>query len=216
MPNSRPRLTQLEMRGNFINRHIGSSPEQIQTMLAELGLTELEAIIAEAIPANILNHEPLNLTETISERAVIKHLRKMRARNKVFTSMIGMGYYDTLMLAVIKRNVLENPSWYTAYTPYQAEVSQGRLEALLNFQQMIIDLTGMDLANASLLDEATAAAEAMTMARRLSTSSSNCIVVDSDCHPQTIAVVKTRAHALGYEVLVCDPYPHLDIQAYAR
>ena len=149
MPNTRPGLVQLEMRGNFINRHIGSNPQQIQAMLAELGLNELEDIIEQAIPADILNHEPLKLTETISEQAVIKYLRKIRGRNKVFTSMIGMGYYDTMMPAVIKHNVLENPAWYTAYTPYQAEVSQGRLEALLNFQQMIMDLTGMELANAS-------------------------------------------------------------------
>jgi glycine dehydrogenase len=204
MPNSP--LNQLEMRGNFVHRHIGSNPQQIKTMLAELGATELEDIINLAIPTDILNVEPLKLTETISERAVIKYLRNIRARNKVFTSMIGMGYYDTIMPAVIKHNVLENPSWYTAYTPYQAEVSQGRLEALLNFQQMIVDLTGMELANASLLDEATAAAEAMSMSRRLSTSTSNCIVVDKDCHPQTIAVVKTRAHSLGYEVIIADPY----------
>jgi glycine dehydrogenase len=156
MPTSRPQLNQLEMRGNFINRHIGPNQQQTREMLAELGLTELEEIIEQAIPANILNNEPLKLTETMSERAVITHLRKMRSRNKVFTSMIGMGYYDTVMPAVIKRNVLENPGWYTAYTPYQAEVSQGRLEALLNYQQMIIDLTGMELANASLLDEGTA------------------------------------------------------------
>ena len=170
MPTARPKLNQLEMRGNFINRHIGPNQQQIREMLAELGLNDLEDIIQQAIPENILNQEPLKLTETISERAVIKHLRNMRSRNKVFTSMIGMGYYDTVMPAVIKRNVLENPGWYTAYTPYQAEVSQGRLEALLNYQQMIIDLTGMELANASLLDEATAAAEAMTMSRRLSKS----------------------------------------------
>jgi glycine dehydrogenase len=210
MPNTRPSLVQLEMRGNFINRHIGSNPQQIQTMLAELGLNELEDIIKLAIPADILNQEPLKLTETISEQAVIKYLRNIRGRNKVFTSMIGMGYYDTIMPAVIKHNVLENPAWYTAYTPYQAEVSQGRLEALLNFQQMIIDLTGMELANASLLDEATAAAEAMTMSRRLSQSSANTIVVDENCHPQTIAVVKTRAHALGYQVIVTDPYQDLE------
>ena len=209
MTSSRPSLAQLEMRGNFINRHIGPNAQQIKDMLAELGVNELEDIIALAIPANILNHEPLKLTETVSERAVIKHLRKMRERNKVFTSMIGMGYYDTIMPAVIKRNVLENPGWYTAYTPYQAEVSQGRLEALLNFQQVIIDLTGMELANASLLDEATAAAEAMTMSRRLSKSTANSIFVDRDCHPQTIAVIKTRAGSLGYEVIVADPYRNL-------
>ncbi|MCX7094591.1 MAG: aminomethyl-transferring glycine dehydrogenase [Methylobacter sp.] len=209
MTSSRPSLAQLEMRGNFINRHIGPNSQQIKDMLTELGINELEDIIDLAIPANILNHEPLKLTETISERAVIKHLRKMRERNKVFTSMIGMGYYDTVMPAVIKRNVLENPAWYTAYTPYQAEVSQGRLEALLNFQQVIIDLTGMELANASLLDEATAAAEAMTMSRRLSKSTANSIFVDRDCHPQTIAVIKTRAGSLGYEVIVADPHQNL-------
>jgi glycine dehydrogenase len=210
MTTSRSDLAQLEMRGNFINRHIGPNPQQIQEMLAELGLSELDDIIKQAIPANILNDEPLKLTETISERAVIRHLRKMCERNKVFTSMIGMGYYDTAMPTVIKRNVLENPGWYTAYTPYQAEVSQGRLEALLNFQQVIIDLTGMELANASLLDEATAAAEAMTMSRRLSKSTANSIVVDQDCHPQTIAVIKTRARSLGYDVIVADPYRDLE------
>ncbi|MGZ8241176.1 MAG: aminomethyl-transferring glycine dehydrogenase [Methylobacter sp.] len=210
MPISRPRLDQLEMRGNFISRHIGPNPQQTKEMLAELGLNELEEIIEQAIPADILTQEPLKLTETVSESAVIKHLRKMRERNKVFTSMIGMGYYDTTMPAVIKRNVLENPGWYTAYTPYQAEVSQGRLEALLNFQQMIIDLTGMALANASLLDEATAAAEAMTMSRRLSKSTANSIFVDQDCHPQTIAVVKTRARSLDYEVIIADPYTELE------
>ncbi len=214
MPNNRPSLVQLEMRGNFINRHIGSNPQQIKAMLAELGLNNLEDIIEQAIPADILNQEPLKLTETISEQAVIKYLRNIRARNKVFTSMIGMGYYDTIMPAVIKHSVLENPAWYTAYTPYQAEVSQGRLEALLNFQQMIMDLTGMELANASLLDEATAAAEGMTMARRLSSSTAHAIFVDQDCHPQTIAVVKTRAHALGYEVIVSNPYQDLQQQDF--
>ena len=206
----RPSLAQLEMHGNFIDRHIGSNLQQTRAMLAELGLNELEDIIDLAIPANILNHEPLELTETISERAVIEYLRKMRERNKVFTSMIGMGYYDTIMPAVIKRNVLENPAWYTAYTPYQAEVSQGRLEALLTFQQVIMDLTGMELANASLLDEATAAAEALSMSRRLSKSAANSIFVDNDCHPQTIAVIKTRAYSLGYEVIVADPYQDLE------
>ncbi len=214
MTTTRLKLNQLEMRGNFINRHIGPNQQQTRDMLAELGLNELEDIIEQAIPANILNRDPLKLTETISERAVITHLRKMRERNKVFTSMIGMGYYDTVMPAVIKRNVLENPGWYTAYTPYQAEVSQGRLEALLNYQQMIIDLTGMELANASLLDEATAAAEAMTMSRRLSKSSANSVFVDQDCHPQTIAVIKTRAYSLGYEVIVADPFDGLEQQDF--
>jgi glycine dehydrogenase len=213
MTESRPSLNQLEMRGDFIQRHIGSNSQQMREMLAELGLTELEQIVERALPEDIVDREPLKLTETISEVAVIEHMRRMRERNKVFTSMIGMGYYDTVMPAVIKRNVLENPGWYTAYTPYQAEISQGRLEALLNFQQTIIDLTGLDIANASLLDEATAAAEAMAMSRRLSKSPANSIVVDCDCHPQTIAVVKTRARSMGYEVIVADPYR--DLQQYS-
>lgn len=210
MTTNRPRLEELEMRGSFIPRHIGPDARQTQDMLAEVGLSNLEDLVEKIIPANILNHEPLKLTETISERAVIKYLRNMRERNRVLGSMIGMGYYDTVMPSVIKRNVLENPGWYTAYTPYQAEVSQGRLEALLNFQQLIIDLTGMELANASMLDEATAAAEAMTMSRRLSKSPSNKVLIDSDCHPQTIAVVQTRAGSLGYQVVVADPYTDLD------
>ncbi|MEQ1546783.1 aminomethyl-transferring glycine dehydrogenase [Methyloglobulus sp.] len=210
MPTTRTSLNQLEMRGHFMHRHIGPNKQQMQEMLTELGLTDLEEIIEKALPDDIINHEPLKLTETISESAVIKHMHKARERNKVFTSMIGMGYHGTIMPAVIKRNVLENPGWYTAYTPYQAEVSQGRLEALLNFQQMIIDLCGMELANASLLDEATAAAEAMAMSRRLSKSTANAIVVDQDCHPQTIAVVLTRSYSLGYEVIIADPYNDLE------
>ncbi len=214
MSQTRPNLNQLEMRGHFANRHIGPNMQQTQEMLAELGLVGLEEIIDKALPSDIINDEPLKLTETISESAVIKYMRLMRERNKVFTSMIGMGYYDTVMPAVIKRSVLENPGWYTAYTPYQAEVSQGRLEALLNFQQMIIDLTGMELANASLLDEATAAAEAMAMSRRLSKNPANTIVVDQDCHPQTIAVVLTRARSMGYQVVVADPYNGLQLHDF--
>ena len=214
MSSHRFSLEQLEMRGSFIPRHIGPDQQQTQAMLKTLGLQKLEELIEKVIPANILNHEPLKLTETISERAVIKYLRKMRERNQVLVSMIGMGYYDTIMPAVIKRNLLENPGWYTAYTPYQAEVSQGRLEALLNFQQMIIDLTGMELANASLLDEATAVAEAMTMSRRLAKSACDTVLIDQDCHPQTIAVVKTRAASLGYQVLEVDPYADADLRQH--
>lgn len=209
MSESRPSLNKLEMRGNFIQRHIGCDAQQTATMLKLLGLNKLEDLIDQAIPANIINHQPLKLTDTISEQAVIKYLRQMRNRNQVFTSLIGLGYYDTIMPAVIKRNVLENPGWYTAYTPYQAEISQGRLEALLTFQQMIIDLTGMEIANASLLDEATAAAEAMAMSRRLSKSSSNCVFIDHNCFPQTIAVMQTRAESFGFEVAVGDPYQQL-------
>ena len=214
MSSSKLPLSQLEMRGNFILRHIGANQQQTAAMLSELGLEHLDDLIEQAIPDNILSDEPLKLTETISERAVIKYLRKIRSRNKVYTSMIGMGYYDTIMPAVIKRNVLENPGWYTAYTPYQAEVSQGRLEALLNFQQMVIDLTGMELANASLLDEATSAAEAMAMSRRLSRNNSNNVFIDQDCHPQTIAVMQTRANSLGFSTIIANPYQDLENQDF--
>jgi glycine dehydrogenase len=207
-------LTELEMRGNFIQRHLGSNAEQRAEMLAALGLSSLEELAAEAMPKNILTQPDLKLIETIDERAVILYLRKMRSKNQVFTSLIGMGYYDTIMPAVIKRNVLENPAWYTAYTPYQAEVSQGRLEALLTFQQMVMDLTGMEIANASLLDEATAAAEAMAMCRRLAESKSNQVFIDHDCHPQTIAVMQTRARSLGFQVVIGNPYQDLAAQDF--
>ena len=202
------------MRGNFIRRHIGANQQQTAEMLKALGLESLDELTEQAIPANILSDEALKLTENISEGAVIKYLRKIRGRNKVYTSMIGMGYYDTMMPAVIKRNVLENPAWYTAYTPYQAEVSQGRLEALINFQQMIIDLTGMEIANASLLDEATAAAEAMAMAHRLSKNDSNNVFIDQNCHPQTIAVMQTRARSLGFNITIGCPYQELENQQF--
>ena len=199
-----PTLYELESRGDFIRRHIGPTPAQVAHMLATLGLDSLEQLIERAVPDDIVSRSPLALTETVSERAILNHLRAMRERNRVNISMIGMGYYGTLMPEVIKRNVLENPGWYTAYTPYQAEISQGRLEALLNYQQMVIDLTGMELANASMLDEATAAAEAMAMAHRLSRNRSPRFLIDADCHPQTIAVVETRARYFCFEVVVGD------------
>lgn len=202
-------LEELEMGGDFIRRHIGSTREQIQEILTYLDLDNLDQVIERVVPENIISTEPLALPEAKSERAVITYLRKLRERNHVYVSMIGMGYHGTIMPPVIKRNVLENPSWYTAYSPYQAEISQGRLEALLNFQQMIIDLTGMEIANASLLDEATAAAEAMSMSKRVCKSKSNLYFVDQDCHPQTIAVVKTRAHSLGFEIMLGDPWQDL-------
>ncbi|MCK5432176.1 MAG: glycine dehydrogenase (aminomethyl-transferring), partial [Gammaproteobacteria bacterium] len=202
-------LDELELHGDFIRRHIGPDRHHIAEMVEYLGLDSLEQLIDKAVPKSILSKDPLTLTETISERAVIHDLRKMSERNRVFISMIGMGYYGTIMPAVIKRNVLENPGWYTSYTPYQAEVSQGRLEALLNFQQMIMDLTGMEVANASLLDEATAAAEAMAMSKRISKHNSNIYFIDHDCFPQTIAVVKTRAKYFGFEIIVGDPFTEL-------
>lgn len=205
-----PSLEELEMRGDFIRRHIGPDESQIDEMLSCLGLASLEALIDKTVPPDIVSKEPFALRERFSERAVINYMRKMRERNSVYTSMIGMGYYGTIMPSVIKRNVLENPGWYTSYTPYQAEISQGRLEALMNFQQMIIDLTGMEIANASLLDEASAAAEAMTMARRIARTKANAFFVDRDCHPQTLAVIRTRARPFNYQIIEGDPWTELE------
>ena len=207
-------LRDLEAGVDFVRRHIGPGHDQIEAMLKTLGLDSLDGLVEKTVPAKIVSDQALDLPEPLSERETLSYLRKMAARNRVFVSMIGMGYYGTIMPAVIRRNVLEHPGWYTAYTPYQAEVSQGRLEVLLNFQQMVMDLTGMELANASMLDEATAAAEAMAMAKRVSKSKSDCFFVSDDCHPQTLAVVKTRARPLGIQVVVGDPYKDLGSQDY--
>ena len=201
----RPLLADLETPGDFIRRHIGPDRSQIGDMLNALELESLEDLLQRVVPEVIVSKQPLAMRETITEREVIANLKHIGQRNQVFISMIGMGYYDTIMPEVIKRNVLENPGWYTGYTPYQAEISQGRLEALINFQQMVMDLTAMEIANASVLDEATAAAEAMAMSRRLSKSEGNCFFVDEQCHPQTIAVVQTRANSFGFELVVGDP-----------
>ena len=206
-----PTLTDLKMRGDFIRRHIGPGEPQIAEMLDHLGLKSLDDLIDKAVPKIIRSDdEPLDLPPLRTERETQAVLRRVAARNKVFISMIGMGYHGTIMPPVIQRNVLENPGWYTAYTPYQAEVSQGRLEVLLTFQQMVMDLTGMELANASLLDEATAAAEAMAMSHRLTKDKSNTFFVDQVCHPQTIEVVRTRARPMEIEVVVGDPEVDLD------
>ena len=206
-------LDELKMRGDFIRRHIGPRQHDIEAMLKTLGLGSLEELIDKAVPAAIRSDEPLELAAPKSERMTISYLRRVANRNRVFISMMGMGFHGTTLPPVIQRNILENPAWYTAYTPYQAEISQGRLEMLINFQQMIMDLTGMELANASLLDEATAAAEAMAMAHRLSKSKSDTFFVDADCHPQTIAVVRTRARYLGLEVVEGDPFEDLKPEA---
>ncbi len=202
---TRQTLSELEPGSNFIRRHIGPSDTETSDMLREVGAKSLEDFISKVVPEKIRIAKPLDLPKAKAERTALSYLRKMADRNEVFVSMIGMGYYGTVTPKVILRNVLENPGWYTAYTPYQAEVSQGRLEALLNFQQVIIDLTGLELANASLLDEATAAAEAMAMARRVVKTSANTFFVDQDTHPQTIGVIQTRARAFGYDVVVGDP-----------
>ncbi len=205
MTTTRP-LDVLEMRDDFASRHIGPTPRDIEAMLEVVGVPTLEDLLDRTIPASIRHDEPLAVDPALTEREAVEALRAMADRNRPLVSLIGMGYYGTITPPVVLRNVLENPAWYTAYTPYQAEVSQGRLEALLNFQQMVMDLTGMELANASLLDEATAAAEAMAMARRVSKSKSARFFVDADCHPQTIAVIRTRAAPLGIDVTVGDPY----------
>ena len=205
MTETRP-LDAIEMRDDFASRHIGPTPRDIEAMLEVIGVPTLDELLDRTVPASIRHDEPLAIDSALTEREAVEALRAMADRNRPLVSMIGMGYYGTVTPPVVLRNVLENPAWYTAYTPYQAEVSQGRLEALLAFQQMVMDLTGMELANASLLDEATAAAEAMAMARRVSKSKSARFFVDADCHPQTIAVVRTRAAPLGIDVAVGDPY----------
>ncbi|MEJ6656552.1 MAG: aminomethyl-transferring glycine dehydrogenase [Pseudomonas sp.] len=197
-----PSLSELEQHDAFVRRHIGPDAAEQQSMLEVLGVTSLDELIGQTVPQSIRLPGSLALGAPRSEAQVLDYLKSVASRNRPFTSCIGMGYYDTLTPTVILRNVLENPGWYTAYTPYQPEISQGRLEALLNFQQMTLDLTGMELANASLLDEATAAAEAMTLARRVAKSKSNIFFIDEDCHPQTISVVRTRAEAFGFELLV--------------
>ncbi len=209
----RQSLSDLEPGANFISRHIGPNDIETREMLRTVGSANLDDFIAKVVPARIRSKKPLDLAPAMAERTALSYLREAAERNQVFTSMIGMGYYGTVTPKVILRNILENPGWYTAYTPYQAEVSQGRLEALLNFQQVIMDLTGMDIANASLLDEATAAAEAMAMARRLSRNESNVFFVDRDTHPQTIGVIETRAEGMGFAVKVGDPSHDLDSAA---
>ena len=211
MSKVRPPLSELKMRGDFVRRHIGPGAAQIAEMLKQLKAKSLEDLVDKAVPAAIRSDDkPLNLPEVLTERETHAVLRRIAGRNRVYISMIGMGYHGTIMPPVIQRNVLENPGWYTAYTPYQAEVSQGRLEVLLAFQQMVMDLTGMELANASLLDEATAAAEAMTMSHRIARNGSDTFFVDAECHPQTIEVVQTRARPMGLEVVVGDPYTGLE------
>jgi glycine dehydrogenase len=194
----------------FARRHIGPSPREVADMLETVGAKSLDALMAETLPSSIRQEAPLDLGRALSETESLKHMRELASRNEVFTSMIGQGYSGTILPAVIQRNILENPAWYTAYTPYQPEISQGRLEALFNFQTMICDLTGLDVANASLLDEATAAAEAMALAERACSAKTKSFFVDSAVHPQTLAVLRTRAEPLGWNLIVGDPLTDLD------
>jgi glycine dehydrogenase len=200
-----PSLRDLEQNGDFITRHIGPNEADIKAMLRVVGVASLDALIDRAAPAAIRAKEPLDLPPGRTEAEVLTALRAMASKNRVMRSMIGMGYHDCFTPGVIQRNVLENPGWYTAYTPYQPEISQGRLEVLLAFQTMVMDLTGMAVANASLLDEATAAAEAMTLCRRMGKSKNNVFFAAQDCHPQTLAVLATRAAPLGIELRIGDP-----------
>ena len=202
---SSPALRELLDRDGFIPRHIGPDEDQVSRMLDAIGVESVEALIAEAVPASIRMEGELDLEGAVPESEVLDRLRALADRNTVVTSCIGTGWYDTHLPPVIGRNVLENPAWYTAYTPYQPEISQGRLEVLLGFQTMVADLTGMDIANASLLDEATAAAEAMALLHRASRGSGDTFLVDPDCHPQVLEVVRTRARPLGLAVHVADP-----------
>jgi glycine dehydrogenase len=197
-------LAQLISHDEFVARHIGPNPDDLARMLEVLGVGSLDELLDETVPASIRIDHPLELPAARSETEVLAALRELAGRDAPRTSLIGMGYSPTITPGVIQRNVLEDPAWYTAYTPYQAEISQGRLEALLNFQTMVTELTGLRVTNASLLDEATAAAEAMAMARRLSRTASNRFVVHHDTHPQTIAVIATRAEPIGIDVVVGD------------
>ncbi len=194
----------------FADRHIGSSPEEVAEMLHVVGAATMDEFVRRVVPDSIRLDEPLPLPPALTEVEVLNRLREHAQRNTVATSMIGMGYYGTVTPPVLLRNVLENPAWYTAYTPYQPEISQGRLEAILNFQTMVCDLTGLEIANASLLDEATAAAEAMTLAHRAGKSKSETFFVDADTHPQTIAVLRTRSEPIGIELVIGDPHTDLD------
>ncbi|GAB1393131.1 aminomethyl-transferring glycine dehydrogenase [Rhodocyclaceae bacterium] len=197
-----PTLNELEGRDEFVARHIGPNAAEQAAMCAAIGVKNREELIAQTVPAGIRLPADLPLGAPMTEHAALAKLKVLADRNQIKKSLIGLGYYGTHLPPVIQRNVLENPGWYTAYTPYQAEIAQGRLEALLNYQQMVIDLTGMELANASLLDEATAAAEAMTMARRSSKSTSNAFFVDENAFPQTLDVIRTRAAYFGFELIV--------------
>lgn len=195
-------LSQLANHEEFIQRHIGPDAAETAAMLSELGVDSMETLIAQTVPAGIRLPKPLATGPAMTEADALAKLKRVASKNKMFKSYIGMGYHPTLTPNVILRNVLENPGWYTAYTPYQPEIAQGRLESLLNFQQLTLDLTGMELASASLLDEATAAAEAMALAKRVTKSKSNLYFISDDVHPQTIDVVKTRAEMFGFDIVV--------------
>jgi glycine dehydrogenase len=199
----------VEPAATFVRRHIGPSPRDVAAMLETVGAKSLGELMGTTLPSSIRQQAPLDIGAPLSETEALAHMSELASQNQVFTSLIGQGYSGTLLPAVIQRNILENPAWYTAYTPYQPEISQGRLEALFNFQTMICDLTGLDVANASLLDEATAAAEAMALAERAANAKTKSFFVDAEVHPQTLAVLHTRAEPLGWNLIVGDPLTDL-------
>ena len=205
MPLSFAPLAALENAAEFLPRHIGISAADEAQMLSVVGAASRRALIDAIVPASIARRRAMDLPPPVTEAAALAELKALAGQNQILKSCIGQGYYGTHTPGVILRNVLENPAWYTAYTPYQAEISQGRMEALVNFQTMVCDLTAMPIANASMLDEATAAAEAMTMAERVARSKAKAFFVDENCHPQTIAVIQTRAAAVGIEVMIGAP-----------
>ena len=209
-----PSLRELEHHHAFIERHIGPNDAEIAQMLHVIGHDSLEAMTDAIVPGQIKSKQPLALPESITEEEALAKIRTIARKNKVFKNFIGQGYYGTLTPNVILRNILENPAWYTAYTPYQAEISQGRMEALINFQTMVADLTGMDISNASLLDEATAAGEAMTLAKRSAKSKSNVFFVANDVHPQTLEVLHTRADGIGIELHVGDAADAIKVDSF--
>ena len=198
-------LNDLQNAEQFVSRHVGPNIDDQQAMLSLLDCNNLQQLIEQVVPASIINEQSLTLADQCTESQALKELREIAKQNKVFKNYLGQGYYGTLTPNVILRNILENPAWYTAYTPYQPEISQGRLEALINFQTMVTDLTGLEIANASMLDEGTAAAEAMSLTRRVSKSKSNTFFVDSDCLPQTIDIIATRAQPLDIDIQVGSP-----------
>ena len=202
----------MENFDSFALRHIGLSQTDIDLLLDQLGYKDLEDFSKSVLPKNIFIEEKLDLSDAMSEEEALKVLKEISKENSVYRSFIGQGYYGTVTPKVILRNVFENPGWYTSYTPYQAEISQGRLEALINFQTMVGDLTGFEIANASLLDEATAAAESMTLAHRVGKSKSQRFFIDQNCFPQTISVVTARTKPIGIEVMVGDPKQLTDLK----
>ena len=212
---SQTSLSSLENAGEFIARHIGISPEDEQHMLSVIGEASRQALIDSIVPRSIARGSAMQLLPATTEAAALAELKAIAQKNQIFRSFIGQGYYGTHIPGVILRNILENPAWYTAYTPYQAEISQGRMEALVNFQTMITDLTGMPIANASMLDEATAAAEAMTLAKRSVKAKGNVMIVSGDVHPQTIEVLQTRAAPLGLQVQLVQSHEEW-VQALAQ